>query len=199
MALLRWLSPWLTCGALACGGDASDVVPPPGASSSEMVPLQGAPAPASDMAPPRGVPGSSSPEPPAAPMQPAPDVCPWRTDDLLRKAEVATTERTDCGLTNGAFADELQASFNCFSVALEQGRAAEFTVINCVDCWIADTFVTVGTGDVLRLYTERDVYGDSLHQSRVDTCAGIRFSDGSAACERPATLFACQGPLADAL
>lgn len=132
---------------------------------------------------------------------PAAPTCPWLIDDLLVKAEVAPSGRLDCGMVNASLGGEsVLPALDCFIAAAVKDRTVEFTVINCVDCWIASTFVSTPPDGILHVFTEYAAFSDLVRESRVEHCSGVGYERGDTVrCIQPMMLFACEGPLSDIL
>jgi hypothetical protein len=132
---------------------------------------------------------------------PAAPTCPWRIDDLLVKAQVAPSGRIDCGMVNATQGGEsVLPALDCFTAAAVKERTVEFTVINCVDCWIASTFVSTPPDGILHVFTEYAAFSDLVRESRVEHCSGVSYERGDTVrCIQPMMLFACEGPLSDIL
>lgn len=117
---------------------------------------------------------------------------------MLAKVGAPSATRTNCGLTNGALTEQIQTGFTCLMAARARNEAAEFTIIQCVDCWIADTFVTLPSRGLFRIFTEYDTFGDSKRVSSVDTCSDASYSEeADISCAEPRQIFVCEGALSD--
>lgn len=125
--------------------------------------------------------------------------CPWQTDGLLTAVDAELSDRTDCGMVNSGFESNIiTGAMDCFENSSIAGTSVEFTIINCVDCWIASTFVSTPQDGILHIFTEYDAYGDAVRESRVESCNGIGYARGDTVrCIAPMRLFACKGAVSD--
>jgi hypothetical protein len=121
--------------------------------------------------------------------------CLWELDELLAEADVGDAERTSCGSFNGAQREEVADALDCL-LSTPEGKTAELTVNDCIDCFIESTYVITGDQRLIKVKREADELGDDVQEVTVSRCDTLRITDnGLIQCVTPAQAYACDEPL----
>ena len=103
--------------------------------------------------------------------------------------------RRSCGSTGSFDEAGIALLLDCFLNSAQRGQSTEFTVNNCIDCQIPNTYVWTARDGILRLVLEEDYFGDELRETTVQACSELRLQNGALLCAEPLLLYTCEEPL----